>query len=62
EHVRVTVYDMLGREISTIVDRMQDPGTHAAQFDAGTLSTGVYFYRVWTSGGDVTSKKMVVIR
>ncbi|HEY6192072.1 MAG TPA: SBBP repeat-containing protein [Bacteroidota bacterium] len=62
EHVRVTVYDMLGREISTIVDRMEDPGTHAVQFDAGTLSTGVYFYRVWTSGGDVTSMKMVVIR
>jgi uncharacterized delta-60 repeat protein len=61
-HVRITVYDLLGREISTLADQLQEAGPHAVQFDARGLSSGAYFYRVWSPDGYVSSKKMMLIR
>ncbi|HMB93964.1 MAG TPA: DNRLRE domain-containing protein [Rhodothermales bacterium] len=47
--VTLTVYDVRGRLITTLVDGLQETGLHEATFDATTLPTGLYLYRLSTS-------------
>jgi hypothetical protein len=63
EQVSVTlrVYDILGREVATLVNDTLKPGEYRAQFDASGLSSGVYFYRL-TAGSYVAIKKMSLLR
>jgi hypothetical protein len=44
--VTLRVYDMLGREVTTLVDRKQEPGFYDVPFDGSALSPGVYLYRL----------------
>jgi hypothetical protein len=44
--VRLSVLDLLGREVATLVDERQDPGRHEVTFDAGPLASGLYVYRL----------------
>ncbi len=60
--VRVSVYDLLGREVVRLADEPEEPGTHTIRFDAGGLSSGVYIYRVLGSGGFVASRKMLLLK
>jgi hypothetical protein len=57
--VRLTVYDILGREVATLVDGVQQPGTHEARFDGGGLASGVYLYRI-QAAGFVQQRKMIL--
>ena len=57
--VKLTVYDILGRQVATLVDGLQTQGTHEVRFDAGALASGVYVYRIQTPGY-VQQKKMVL--
>jgi hypothetical protein len=57
--VRLTVYDILGREVARLVDGIQQPGTHEARFDGGGLASGVYLYRLQTAGF-VQERKMIL--
>jgi hypothetical protein len=59
--VSLRVYDVLGREVATLVDGYQSAGTHAKTFDGSRLSSGVYFYRL-QSGAFVNTKKMVLAK
>jgi hypothetical protein len=59
--VRLAVFDLLGREISTLVNGRKTPGRYAAKFDASGLPTGVYIYRL-TAGQHVESRAMVLIK
>jgi hypothetical protein len=59
--VRLTVYDVLGREVSVLVNERKPAGTYDVKFDASALSSGVYLFRL-TAGGFVKSGKMVVLR
>jgi len=47
--VRLSVYDILGREVAVLVDERKEPGAYAVAFNAGNLSSGVYFYRLQVS-------------
>ena len=60
-NVKITVFDMTGRELGTLVDREHTPGTHTVQFEAEDLASGVYFYKVETAY-DVLVNKMVLLR
>lgn len=44
--VTLKVYDLLGRNVATVVDGAQEPGTYTIQFDASGLASGVYYYRI----------------
>jgi hypothetical protein len=55
------VYDVLGREIATLVERIQEAGTYAVSFDASHIPSGVYFYTL-KSGEFFTVKKMMLLR
>ena len=59
-HVKLKLYDVLGREIATLVDRVEEPGYKSVRFDAGTLSSGMYFYRLQTGTFAQTRKLLVV--
>lgn len=61
-HVRVSVYDLLGREIGVLVDAAQESGLHTVLFNSGGLSSGAYFFEVRSTGGYVSVKKMMILR
>jgi len=48
QHVTLTVYDLMGRLVSTLVDRDYDPGPHSVRFDGSGLASGIYLYRLQT--------------
>jgi hypothetical protein len=60
-NVSIKVFDMLGREIATIVNKEMKAGTYTADFDASKLSSGVYFYKL-VSGNYLSTKKMVLVK
>uniref|UniRef100_A0A7V2ZIJ7 T9SS type A sorting domain-containing protein n=1 Tax=Ignavibacterium album TaxID=591197 RepID=A0A7V2ZIJ7_9BACT len=55
------VYDVLGNEVTTLVDEYRDAGRYEVEFDASGLSSGVYFYKL-TSGSFTQIKKMTLIK
>ena len=59
--VRFVVYDLLGRELATLVDGPHEAGSFAVVFDATSLSSGVYFYRL-TADGFSAMRRLVVLR
>ena len=59
--VKLEVYDMLGRKIKTIVSQRQNAGAYSVTFNATTLSSGFYFYRL-TAGDFVNTRKMILIK
>jgi hypothetical protein len=58
--VRLHVIDVFGRVVATLVDGALDAGEHSVVFDAQTLSSGVYVYRL-QAGGNVQQRNMVVV-
>jgi hypothetical protein len=58
---KLIVYDILGREISTLVNEVKAPGTYEVQFDASNLTSGIYFYRL-IAGDFVQTRKMILLR
>jgi hypothetical protein len=59
--VTLKVYDILGKEISTLVNAELDAGYHKATFNAENLASGIYIYTI-TAGDFVNTKKMMLIR
>ena len=59
--VVIKVYDVLGKEVKTLANEVQDKGIHTVTFDASNLASGIYFYRL-TSGTFTDVKKMVVVK
>jgi hypothetical protein len=59
--VTLRVFDLLGREITTLVNGTFAPGTHTVQWDASSRPSGVYMYRLEVNGAS-TTKKMVLTK
>ena len=59
--VELKVFDVLGREVATLVNKEQQAGSYEVQFDASSLTSGIYFYKL-QSGGFVESRKMVLLK
>ena len=60
-YITLKVYDVLGREVAVLVNEEQSSGSHSAIFNAASLGSGIYFYRL-TSGSNAETKKMQFIR
>lgn len=60
-HVRLTIYDALGRQVAVVMDRRMPPGQHAVPFDAHDLTSGTYLYRL-EAGGQVLSRTMTLLK
>ena len=73
-HVRLVLYDMLGREVRVLVDGVVAPGNHRARVDADNIASGVYLYRLQVRPADagggpgtaaaasLQAKRMVILR
>jgi hypothetical protein len=59
--VRLSVYDIAGREVSVLVNERREAGVHEVTFDASQLSSGVYLYRI-QAGDIVQSRKLALLR
>ncbi|WP_234573342.1 FG-GAP-like repeat-containing protein [Rhodohalobacter sp. 614A] len=59
--VRLEVYDMLGRNVATLVNEQVAAGRHTVDFDASHLSSGVYLYRLQT-GSQIMTRKLTVMK
>ncbi len=59
--VTLKVYDILGREISTLVNKNQKPGNYEVEFNGSKLASGIYFYRL-KAGNYIATKKFVLLK
>ena len=57
----LTVYDVLGREVATLVNQQLTSGKYEVKWDGSNYPSGVYFYKL-TTGGFTETKKMVLIK
>ena len=60
-NVMLTVYDLLGREVDILIDNYMLPGVHTAIFDASSLPSGIYLYRLQTDNQS-SIKKMILLK
>jgi len=60
-NVELKVYDILGNEVVTLVNEVKSPGNYAAEFDASTFASGVYFYRLQV-GQFSDTKKLILMK
>ncbi len=59
--VKLTLYNILGQEIRTLVNEVKDAGTHTFNFDASDLNSGMYIYKI-EAGTFVQARKMTLIK
>ncbi len=59
--VKIKIYDVLGREVSTLVNEFKQVGNYEVQFDASGLASGIYLYRI-ESGNFIQTKKMILLK
>lgn len=61
QHVRLSVFNMLGQEVAVLVNGVQPSGVSTISFDASNLSSGMYIYRL-TTGAETVSRKMLLLK
>ena len=65
-HVTLEIYDILGREVATLVDESQHAGLYSVRFDGSRYASGVYFYRILAISADgrkfISLKKMLLLK
>ncbi|MBP9191507.1 MAG: T9SS type A sorting domain-containing protein, partial [Ignavibacteria bacterium] len=61
-NVLMKVYNMQGREVATLINENQGKGNYSRTFNAGYLSSGVYFYSLIANGKFVGSKRMLLLK
>lgn len=59
--VKLTIYDLLGREVAVLVNERKAPGSYTVNFDGSRLASGIYLYRL-TAGSLLQSKKMLLVK
>ncbi len=65
--VKLSIYDILGKEVSTLLNQQLNPGTYEANWNASDFPSGVYFYKLvvgdnTNNGGFIATKKMILIK
>jgi pectate lyase len=66
-HTSLRVYDILGREIRTLVNQVETPGYHTVEWDGRSFAgqkvgSGIYFYRLKTESGFTKTRKMLMLK
>jgi len=59
--IKLTVYDMLGRELTTLVNEKRDVGSYEVTFNATNYASGIYYYKL-QNDNMVQTKKMMLIK
>ena len=61
QEVKLTIYDVLGKKVATLVNQKQSSGNYQVQFDASSLPSGVYYYKL-RAGNFVQIRKMMLLK
>jgi hypothetical protein len=59
--VTLKIYDILGQDVATLVNKQQQPGNYEVHFDANNLPSGIYFYKI-NAGNFSTTRKMMLLK
>ena len=62
EYVNLTIYNMIGQKVETLVDETKDAGSHQIVWNAGNKPSGIYFARLATESGFKSSVKMLLVK
>jgi len=60
-NITLIVYDVIGRQVKTLLNKNQQPGNYLVQFDASNLPSGIYYYRL-KAGNNIKTKKMILLK
>ncbi len=60
--VELTVYDLLGKEVTRLVDAKHSTGTYRVEFDGSGLSSGIYLFRLKINNEAVLTRKMILLK
>jgi hypothetical protein len=60
--VNLVVYDLLGREVATLVNEVRNPGSYSVTWNASGVASGIYLYRLQVGDGTVMTRKMTLLR
>ncbi len=61
DHVRLAVYDLLGREVALLTNRVESPGNYEVEFDGSNFASGIYFFRM-TAGPFAQTRKLLLLK
>lgn len=61
ERVSIKIFDILGKEVATLVNEDMEPGYYEVRYDASNLASGLYFYRI-EAGSFTDTKKMILVK
>ena len=61
-HINLKIFDMSGKEIQTLVDEFRESGNYSETFDAGSLSSGVYFYSIYVGNVLLQTEKCLLVK
>jgi hypothetical protein len=61
-HVRIVIYDILGREVRTLVNDLMHTGKYDLNFNANNIASGLYFYSMFIDGNLFGSRKLVLVK
>jgi len=62
QQINLTIYNILGQKVTTLVDRKQSAGTYQVNFNAGDLSSGIYYYKLIVKDHYAQTKKMILLK
>jgi hypothetical protein len=60
-NVQIKVFDLLGREIATLVNEVKPVGSYKVKFDGSQLTSGIYFYQM-KAGDFISTKKLILLK
>ena len=60
-HVTINIYDILGREVATLIDDEYQPGRYKVVFEAGQIASGLYVYRI-QAGDFLQTRKLMLLK
>ena len=60
-YITLKIYNVLGKEITTLVNEEKLPGNYKVEFNGSNLSSGIYFYRI-RAGNFTATKKLVILK
>lgn len=61
QNIKITVYNLLGEQISVLADGLKQRGNYSVKFDGSNLASGIYFYKFESSSYNMT-KRMVLLK
>jgi hypothetical protein len=59
-HTKLNIYDIMGRNVSTLVNEILEPGAYEITFDGSKMANGIYFYELQTDNGKIINKMNLI--